>query len=86
MMLIMQLAKDYEFRTTIIESFHNSEQMDGIARLVRGAKRYIIQPFIPSDTLPGKVFRSQPRTRPEVLQDIQRAVAPFVEQVVIRGG
>ncbi len=83
--LIMQLAKDYEFRTTIIESFHDSEQMEGIARLIQGAKRYIIQPFIPADSRPGEFFRSRPRTRPEVLRRIQDMMSPFVSNVLIRG-
>lgn len=83
--LIREKASDYEFRTTIIESFHDDEQVAGIAGLIQGAKRYIIQPFIPNNDLPDAVLRTMTRTRPVTLRRIRDAMAPYVKDVFIRG-
>ena len=83
--LIQERAKAYEFRTTIIESFHDEEQINGIIGLIRGARRYVIQPFIPNEALPDPAFRTMTRTHPETLRRIRDAVAPFVDEVIVRG-
>lgn len=36
---------DYEFRTTAMEEFHQEEDFEDIARLIKGAKRYFIQHY-----------------------------------------
>ncbi|MDD2237776.1 MAG: anaerobic ribonucleoside-triphosphate reductase activating protein [Kiritimatiellae bacterium] len=83
--LIRDKAKAYEFRTTIIEEFHDETQMAGIADLVQGAQRYIIQPFIPSENLPEPSFRALSRTKPETLRRIREAMAPHVKEILVRG-
>ncbi|MDK2857891.1 MAG: pyruvate formate lyase activating enzyme [Verrucomicrobiota bacterium] len=83
--LIMSSDVDYEFRTTLIESFHTDEQMRGIGELIQGARRYCIQPFIPQDTLPDPRMRQLKRTTPQRLREVEKLMKPFVREVMVRG-
>ncbi|MBM4147725.1 MAG: anaerobic ribonucleoside-triphosphate reductase activating protein [Lentisphaerae bacterium] len=82
--LLIEGAPDYEFRTTVIESFHGEEQFDAIADLLRGARRYVLQPFVPRDDLPDPAMRSLPRTSDAYLERMARRLAGKLP-VTIRG-
>ncbi len=41
--MIKELASDYEFRTTVINGFHDAREIDAIGVLIENAKRYFIQ-------------------------------------------
>jgi len=43
--LIIENAKDYEFRTTFVNGLHSKNDAIGIAKLIKGAKRYRIQNY-----------------------------------------
>lgn len=83
--LIKSEASAYEFRTTIIEPVHTDEEMKGIGALVAGAKRYVIQPFVPQPNLPDPGLSDIPRTSPDRLRDIARLMGPFVKELAVRG-
>jgi pyruvate formate lyase activating enzyme len=83
--LIMSSGVDHEFRTTVIEPFHTDEQVQEISELIRGAKRYCIQPFIPKDNLPDLQLRETKRTTPARLRRIEQLMKPHVQEVVVRG-
>jgi pyruvate formate lyase activating enzyme len=83
--LIMDSGVDYEFRTTVIEPFHTDTQMLEIGELIRGAKRYTLQPFIPQDTLPDPRLRETKRTTPDRLREIEKLMKPFVQELIVRG-
>lgn len=83
--LIMNSGIDYEFRTTVITPFHSDEQMLAAGELIRGAKRYALQAFIPQETLPHPSFRTLQRTTPERLRELEDLMRPFAEQIVVRG-
>ena len=40
---------DYEFRTTLVEEFHNEEDIQEMASLLKGAKKIFLQKFINSE-------------------------------------
>ena len=40
---------DYEFRTTLIDEFHDEEDIREIGKWIKGAKRYFLQMYIDSD-------------------------------------
>ena len=42
---IMTCGIDYEFRTTLVEEFHTKEDIEKIAKLIKGAKKYYLQKF-----------------------------------------
>lgn len=43
--LIMEKAKDYEFRTTLIKEFHTRDDIAAIADWINGAKKYFFQKY-----------------------------------------
>ena len=83
--LIRTDAKDYEFRTTIIETVHTDEQMDEIRNAVKGAKRYAMQAFIPRDELPDEKYRTLPRTTAARLHELKQFMAGCADEILLRG-
>lgn len=83
--LIKTRARDHEFRTTVIDGFHDAEQMREIAAAVSGAKRWILQPFVPRDDLPDPRLRRTPRTSRETLEAYRDELRPVAGPVAVRG-
>lgn len=83
--LIMSSGVDHEFRTTVIEPFHTDDQVQEISELIKGARRYCIQPFIPKDNLPDLRMRETKRTTPARLRRIEQLMKSFVKEVIVRG-
>lgn len=83
--LIRTQAKDYEFRTTVIETVHTNEQMEEIRDIVAGSRRYAMQAFIPRDNLPKEKYRTLPRTTAARLHEIRESMAGCAEEVLLRG-
>ncbi len=83
--LIMSSRVEHEFRTTVIHPFHTDEQMLEAGELIRGAQRYVIQAFVPQDTLPGEEFRTLKRTTPERLKDLEKLMTPYAKEIIVRG-
>lgn len=85
MTLIRERAADYEFRTTLIEGVHEPATLAAMRPLVEGVKRYVLQPFIPSETLPGARFRMLPRTSAGKLETARAIFAGHVGELIVRG-
>jgi pyruvate formate lyase activating enzyme len=83
--LIKTEAAAAEFRTTVIEPLHTDEQMDEVAELVRGAPRYVLQPFLPRESLADPVFERIPRTSPQRLETLRRRMQDCAAEVIVRG-
>ncbi len=83
--LIRQQAKDYEFRTTVIDTVHTDEQMDEVGKIVEGSKRLALQAFIPRNELPGKNFRTLPRTTSARLHELRDRMAGCADEILLRG-
>ncbi|MDZ8118097.1 anaerobic ribonucleoside-triphosphate reductase activating protein [Pontiella agarivorans] len=83
--LIKAEAKDYEFRTTVIESLHTDALMDEVADVIAGSKRMALQAFIPRDNLPDKKFTVLPRTPSSRLQELKDRMAGCADEILLRG-
>jgi pyruvate formate lyase activating enzyme len=83
--LIRKHARDYEFRTTVVDGLLRDEDFDAIVRLVRGARRYVLQPFLPRPDLPGEELRSLPRTPPGRLAALRDRMKGCADEVAVRG-
>jgi len=83
--LIRAEAKDYEFRTTVIETVHTDEQMKEIYETVIGSKRYAMQVFIPRDDLPEEQYRNVPRTTSARLKELEKLMAGCADEILLRG-
>jgi pyruvate formate lyase activating enzyme len=83
--LIMSSGVNHEFRTTVIDPFHTDDQMLEAGELIRGARRYVLQAFVPQDTLPSKEFREKKRTTPARLRHLEKLMAPYADEIIVRG-
>ena len=81
--LLRSGTADYEFRTTVVSELHDDASFAAIGPMIRGAKRYFLQPFKDSDTVAFAGFHA-PETAE--LQRFAEIVRPFVGTVEIRGG
>ncbi len=85
MRLIRKDVPDYEFRTTVVEAIHTDEHMREIGALIRGARRYVLQPFVPRKHVHDPTLRSVPRTSKERLRALRDLLAGYADDVRIRG-
>lgn len=83
--LIRERARDYEFRTTVIAAWHGEDQIRAIGEWVRGAKRHVLQAFVPREELPAAECRAMPETSAKVLHADADLLRPYVGRVEIRG-
>jgi pyruvate formate lyase activating enzyme len=83
--LLRDHAADYEFRTTIIQSIHTNDEMQGLKELIHGAKRYVLQPFVPRIDLPDDRFRREARTSLERLDEIRELLRGSAWQIIVAG-
>jgi pyruvate formate lyase activating enzyme len=74
---------EYEFRTTIVPGFVDSEDIPRIGELVKGAKIFAFQRFIPEDTL-DKGFRTVKPYPPENIKKFADTLKKFTERILIR--
>ena len=81
--LIMEKAKDYEFRTTYVKGIHTLKSAEGIGKLIKGAKRYYIQNFRPGKTIDASLNFSNSFTEEELIQ-IKKVMDKYVKDVEIR--
>ncbi|MBD3329649.1 anaerobic ribonucleoside-triphosphate reductase activating protein [Candidatus Dojkabacteria bacterium] len=65
--LIMESGVDYEFRTTFVPALHDDSSAVGIAKLVKGAKRFTVQNFRSGKTL-DENFANHKGFKPEELK------------------
>ena len=56
----MRSGLDYEFRTTCVRPLVTSATVERIARLIRGSRLYVLQPFRAGDILRPEFFEGDP--------------------------
>lgn len=83
--LVRAHAADYELRTTVVEAWHTDERMDRVAQLVCGARRWVLQPFVPRPDLADRAFSNHPRTSVERLRQLRQRYQDCAKEIVIRG-
>lgn len=85
MELIRERSAGYEFRTTVIEAWHSEERMRAIGEWVRGARRHVLQGFVPHENLPDPACRVMKETSSATLHRLADVLRGYVEQVDVRG-
>lgn len=81
--LIMDSSLNYEFRTTIVKSQLNPNDIVNIGKLLRGANRYVLQRFVPSKTL-DKKFLKEESYSDEELVDLKDKIKDYVAECILR--
>ena len=74
--LIMSEAKDYEFRTTIVEQFHTEDDIESIGKWLEGAKKYALQKFTDSGNCLESGFSAISDERAENFLNIVKKYIP----------
>ncbi|MFZ2398792.1 MAG: anaerobic ribonucleoside-triphosphate reductase activating protein [Smithella sp.] len=81
--LILKAKIPHEFRTTIVESQLEENDILEIGKLIAGASRYVLQKFVPSKTL-DKKFLKEKSFSDEKLQKIKSHLEHQIPSVTIR--
>jgi len=83
--LIMDSDIDYEFRTTVVPTLHNDEDILRIAKFIKGARKYAMQNFSAQGEILDPKFKKIKPYPIEKLNKIQKLVSPYVGECVVRG-
>ncbi len=83
-LLELKLDIDYELRTTVVPGLIEEEDILTIARQIKGAKRYVLQQFLPRTTLDKQYERLKPYSK-EVLEKMRKRAESYVETCQVRG-
>ena len=84
--LIMNSDIDYEFRTTVVPTLHEEEDILKIAKFIKGAKKYAMQNFSAQGEILDPEFKKVKPYPIEKLNKTQKLVSPYVDECVVRGG
>lgn len=76
--LLLQGRVDYEFRMTVVPFFHKEQDVYEAAALLQQARRFVIQPFKPHNTLEPSFAHIRPFS-PEKIQKIRENVAEILD-------
>jgi len=80
--ILLACGVPFEFRTTLVDEFHDEETMRSVACWIKEAPRYYLQSFVDSGEVIKKGLHS---CSAQKMSDILRAVAEFVPTAKIRG-
>ncbi len=79
---LMTSGIDYEFRTTLIDEFHNEQDMRDIAETIKGAKRLYLQKYVDRESCIAHGYHEVSKEKAERFVDILKV---GIEQVALRG-
>ncbi len=80
--MLINSGIDYEFRTTVVEEFHEKDDFHKIGEMIRGAGKYFIQSFTDRDSVPFGNLHAHSAEQLEVFAGI---VAQYVGRSEVRG-
>ena len=80
--LIINSLIDYEFRTTLVDGLHNEEDILKMAKKIKGAKLYVLQEFIPNNTLNPDFQKNKPISS-RILKKLKPKIEKYVKKCVI---
>ncbi len=75
---------DYELRTTVVPGLVDQKDVTFIARDAEGAKKYVLQQFVPKVTLDKQYEKIKPYSKTQ-LEEMKEKIANYVELCEIRG-
>lgn len=81
--IILMSGIPHEFRTTIVESLIEEEDILQIAEMISGADHYALQKFVPSKTL-DKKFLKEKSWPDEKFQEIKKQMDNKIKSITVR--
>ena len=82
--LLMEGRVDYEFRMTVVPALHRASDLQRVAEQIKGARRFVLQNYVPRDTL-DPAFLSETPYDAERLEEFKNMMAPMFDECLIRG-
>lgn len=74
---------DYEFRTTVVPGFVDTEDIPRIGEIIKGTKAFAFQQFVPDDPL-DKNFRTVKPYPPETIKGFAEKLKNYTDKLVLR--
>jgi pyruvate formate lyase activating enzyme len=74
---------DYELRTTVVPGFVDASDIHTMSELVKGARTWALQQFIPGDTLDTELNAVKPYP-PETIDKYAETLRAYAENIVVR--
>lgn len=81
--IVKNSGVDYEFRTTVVKQQLSKQDILGIAKVIPGSRKYVIQKFRKSDTV-DSTFSQMDCYGDEEFIGIAAGVEPYVKNVEVR--
>ena len=82
--IIKKESKDYEFRTTILESFHSEQEVLSMASTIGESKRYFLQKFSNKQNEMNGMSKLLENTSITFVENVKEKMLPIVKNVFIR--
>jgi len=82
--LIMNSGIDYEFRTTVVPTLLNYDDILEIAKSIEGTKKYVLQQFVAEHTFSEELRKVKPYSKEEI-EVMINAGSKYVEKIISRG-
>ena len=82
--IIMNSKIEYEFRTTAVPGITDESDIENIAASVRGAKKYVLQQFIPKNAMDEKLRNITPYKK-DVFEKMMEKAKKYVKNARMRG-
>jgi pyruvate formate lyase activating enzyme len=73
----------YEIRTTVVPNIHSIEEIKKIAKDLEGIDKYVIQNFVPTQTLDPS-YQKLPSFSQKELKELKKICEKYIENVEIR--
>jgi len=81
--LIMKSGVDYEFRTTVLPRYHDTQDFEEIGKLLKGAKKYTLQGFR-DEVLLDKALKGDKKFTSKELEKIAALLKKYIQEVLVR--
>ncbi len=82
--LTMQSNLPYEFRSTLLPALHAQKDLIKMVKLIKGAKRYYLQKFIPTGNLNNQAFNDFKSFTDKQMKDLAKLCQPYVQKCAVR--
>ena len=80
--ILMRGSVDFEFRTTVVKTLHDSESMKEIGKWLEGTEKYFLQSFVPSE---NTIKQGYEPFGADELENLRQVVLPFIPNTFLRG-
>lgn len=80
--ILLEGKTDYEFRTTIVNELHTTQDVVEMGKMIQGAEKYFLQQFIDSGCLISGGFTACDK---EKMEDFREISAKYAKKAELRG-